>query len=141
MARKNPQMEFAVAGSINETVFADGLGFKCPDNMELLGYVTDEEAKSLMRNCISFIFPTFYEGFGIPPLEAISAGAQSIIVSDTEIMHEIFGDNVNYIDPNNYEMDITKFFNITNEGKKQLLNKYSWEKSAKVLYEFLCTLR
>lgn len=109
--------------------------------MELLGYVTDEEAKSLMRNCISFIFPTFYEGFGIPPLEAISAGAQSIIVSDTEIMHEIFGDNVNYIDPNNYEMDITKFFNITNEGKKQLLNKYSWEKSAKVLYEFLCTLR
>lgn len=141
VARKNPQMEFAVAGSINETVFADGLGFKCPDNMELLGYVTDEEAKSLMRNCISFIFPTFYEGFGIPPLEAISAGAQSIIVSDTEIMHEIFGDNVNYIDPNNYEMDITKFFNITNEGKKQLLNKYSWEKSAKVLYEFLCTLR
>lgn len=137
-AKRNPEMEFAVAGSINEKVFADGLGFECPSNMKLLGYVTDEEAKSLMRGCKAFIFPTFYEGFGIPPLEAISAGAQSVIVSDTEIMHEIFGKNVNYINPNNYDINLENTNEIKEENRKQLLANYSWEKSAKELYKFLC---
>lgn len=49
--------------------------------------------------CKAFLFPTYYEGFGIPPLEAISAGARQVVVSDTEVMHEIFGDSVCYIDP------------------------------------------
>lgn len=47
--------------------------------MYLLGYVTDEEAKTLMRDCKAFLFPSFYEGFGIPPLEAVSAGAKKLL--------------------------------------------------------------
>lgn len=49
--RQTPQSVFAVAGSINEKVFAESLGFVCPENMILLGYVRDEEAKTLMRDC------------------------------------------------------------------------------------------
>lgn len=96
-AKRNPNCVFAVAGSINKKVFADGMGFECPDNMKLLGYVSDEEAKTMMRDCKAFLFPTFYEGFGIPPLEAMSAGTKNIYVSDTAVMHEIFGDSVHYI--------------------------------------------
>ena len=77
-ARKNADMTFAVAGSINRNVFSEGLGFELPPNMKLLGFVSDEEAKTLMRDCSAFLFPTFYEGFGIPPLEAISAGAHKL---------------------------------------------------------------
>ena len=137
-AKQNPDMTFAVAGSINEKVFADGLGFECPANMNLLGYVSDEEAKTLMRDCKAFLFPTFYEGFGIPPLEAISAGAKQVIVSDTEVMHEIFGDSVVYVDPNEY--DYKQLEILLSEHVKTVrkcLAEFSWSNSATQLYTIL----
>lgn len=135
VAKRNSDFIFAVAGSINKKVFAEGLGFECPSNMKLLGYVSDEEAKTLMRDCRAFLFPTFYEGFGIPPLEAISAGAKEVIVSDTEVMHEIFADDVKYINPYRYEMKIDK--KGLEENGDEVLTKFSWEKSATKLKQCL----
>ena len=134
-AKSNPYQVFAIAGSINKKVFADGLGFECPENMKLLGYVSDEEAKSLMRDCKAFLFPSFYEGFGIPPLEAISAGCKNVVVSDTELMHEIFGDGVCYIDPNDY-INMEKIQQV-NTRYTDLLSKYSWKASAEKMYDML----
>ena len=102
-----------------------------------MGFVSDEEAKTLMRACKAFLFPTFYEGFGIPPLEAISAGARQVVVSDTEVMHEIFGKGVIYIDPNDYTSDLTNLSEISNEQISELLKKYSWKKSADNLLNLL----
>lgn len=134
-AGKHPEFSFAVAGSVNEKVFADGLGFPCPPNMKLLGYVSDEEAKTLMRDCRAFLFPTFYEGFGIPPLEAISAGCPRVLVSDTEVMHEVFGDSVTYIAPKGSD----PFGALSGEtaDSSAVLGRYSWEKSARILYDGL----
>lgn len=132
-AINNPNETFAVAGSINETVFANGLGFKCPENMKLLGYVSDEEAKTLMRDAKAFIFPTFYEGFGIPPLEALSSGCKKVIVSDTSVMHEIFEDAVVYIDPNDSSTFLNSKKQPNEDSYERILNKYSWEKSARIL--------
>ena len=50
VAKQHPEQTFAVSGSINDKVFADGLGFGCPSNMKLLGYVSDEEPKTLIRD-------------------------------------------------------------------------------------------
>ena len=137
-AKQHPGQIFAVSGSINEKVFADGLGFECPSNMKLLGYVSDEEAKTLMRDCKAFLFPTFYEGFGIPPLEAISAGAKQIVVSDTEVMHEVFGTGMIYIDPAGNTPDIDKAISFINkEYREDILKKYSWRKSAQILKDTL----
>lgn len=130
VAKRNGDITFVVSGSINKRVFADGLGYECPNNMKILGYVSDEEAKVLMRDCKAFLFPTFYEGFGIPPLEAISAGAKCILVSDTEVMHEVFGDSVVYIDPNVYELPRIESVNNNIVG---ILKKYSWSKSAELV--------
>ena len=135
MAKREPESIFAVAGSINKKVFAAGMGFECPSNMRLLGYVTDEEAKTLMRDCKAFLFPSFCEGFGIPPLEAVSAGAKSLVVSDIPVMHEIFGKNANYIDPANP----TKL-KIFRDDIASALNKYSWEISAKKLLKAVAAL-
>ncbi len=135
VAKRNPDQTFVVSGSINRTVFAEGLGFECPNNMRLIGYVSDEEAKTLMRDCKAFLFPTYYEGFGLPPLEAMSAGAKCIVVSDTIIMHEIFGEAVNYIDPRNWEIDLSTVKVITNEQRETVLGKYSWKGSAFDLYQ------
>lgn len=105
--------------------------------MKLLGFVSDEEAKTLMRDCSAFLFPTFYEGFGIPPLEAISAGAKQVVVSDTDVMHEIFGDGVVYVDPNDCNIALSDFPEISETQVYGLLAKYSWKKSAETLLELL----
>lgn len=132
-AKRNPDYIFAVAGSINKKVFADGMGFECPNNMKLLGYISDEEAKTMMRDGKAFLFPTFYEGFGIPPIEAICAGATCLIVSDTEIMHEVLENDANFIDPIKYEYDFDGLKRLKDPNK--ILSKYSWEQSAKLLFK------
>lgn len=131
-ARKMPNQVFAIAGSINEKVFSDGLGFEFPSNMKLLGFVGDEEAKTLMRDCKAFLFPSIYEGFGIPPLEAISAGCKSVIVSDMEFMHEVFGDCVCYVDLEKKDIEQNPVL-----VSKDVLSFYSWKNSAKRLYEII----
>lgn len=131
VAKANKNYTFVVSGSINSKVFSDGLGFDCPENMKLLGYISDEEAKTLMRYCKAFLFPTYYEGFGIPPLEALTAGAECIVVSDTDVMHEIFEDSVVFINPEKYCLPELKY--IDEEKRKQILNKYSWITSAERL--------
>lgn len=133
----NPTENFAVAGSINKKIFAEGLGFECPDNMHLLGYVTDEEAKTLMKECKAFVFPSFYEGFGIPPLEAISAGAKQIVVSDIPVMHEVFEDSAKYIDPRKPIILTEDYVKNNIENHDKVVKKYSWRTSAQKLCNLL----
>lgn len=131
-AIKTPDNIYAIAGSINNKVFSEGVGGECPTNVKLLGFVSDKEAKTLMRDCKAFLFPSIYEGFGIPPLEAMSAGCKNIVVSDTEVMHEIFGDSVEYIQ---YKRDKTEENHLEREEQKKMkvLSRYSWNISAKLL--------
>ena len=136
-ALENPEETFAVAGSINERVFQDGLGFDVPGNMKLLGYVSDKEAKTLMRDCKAFLFPSFYEGFGIPPIEAISAGARQVVVSDIPVMHELFGDGAVYVSPEKYDIDLKSCMEEKSTVDTKVLDQYSWEKSARKLMEVL----
>ena len=136
-AKVNPDCVFAVAGAIDKKVFADGMKFEYPNNMKFLGYVSDEEAKTMMRDCKAFLFPTFYEGFGIPPLEAMSAGAKNIYVSDTAVMHEIFEDSVEYINPYKYENVLNTNMTDRRDSIARTLSKYSWKKSAEILSTFI----
>lgn len=133
-AKKNPNRIFAIAGGISPEVFASGVGFDPLSNMRLLGYVSDEEAKTLMRDCRAFLFPSFYEGFGIPPLEAVSAGAKRIVLSDIPVLHEIFGETANYVDPNSYDANLEQLKEIDAQG---VLDRYSWKASAAMLKELL----
>lgn len=96
-AKNNPDYTFVIAGKVNKKVFGDVVLETVP-NVIQLGYVTDSEAKALMENCLAFLYPSFYEGFGLPPLEALSVGAD-IVVSDIEVMHEIYYDWAHFIDP------------------------------------------
>ena len=94
--------------------------------------VTDEEAKTLMRDCKAFLFPSIYEGFGIPPLEAVSAGTKKIVVSDIPVMHEIFEEDANYIDLNE-DVKIEKLHKCSGN----VLKKYSWIESSEKLYQMI----
>ena len=138
-AKNNSDSIFVIAGGGNLKCVADAsIGLSNLPNVYFLGYITDEEAKCLIKNCKAFIFPSLYEGFGLPPLEAMGMGCKNVIVSDIEVMHEIFEDTVNYINPRNFDSKISmkkaKFY-------KEALHKYSWEKSAKLLFNLINSIK
>ena len=109
------------------------------DHVLLLGYVSDEELCWLYKNCFAFAYPSLYEGFGLPVLEAMGFGA-AVITSNTTSLPEVAGEAVHCVNPLN-EKDMTDgFLKIeTEEGyRKRLKDKaylqarlFSWEKSAK----------
>lgn len=136
-AKRNPDQSFAIAGGLNNKVFAER-DETVPTNVKFIGYVSDEEAKTLLKECKAFVFPTFYEGFGIPPMEALCAGAKKIIVSNTEVMHEIFKNAVVYIEPDRYDYDLEKLIQTEClDESDSVLCRYSWEESARKLKKVL----
>lgn len=63
---------------------------------------TDEEIVRLFSRAKVFVFPSFAEGFGLPPLEAMAAGVPAVC-SDIPVFREVYGDAVLYVDPNRAE--------------------------------------
>ena len=103
-----------------------------PENVYMLGYITDEDACSLMKNCRAFIFPSLYEGFGLPPLEALALGAD-VIASNTTSLPEVLGRSVHYIDPNDYNVSLDKLLTETIDSPNEALSRFSWKKSSERL--------
>jgi len=104
-----------------------------------LNNVSDEELISLYQNARLFIFPSLYEGFGLPPLEAMSHMVP-VASSNRSCMPEVLGDAALYFDPENYEqmadvihrglIDENVRFELQNNAR-ELLKNYSWNKLAR----------
>lgn len=134
-AQQMPEAVFAIAGGGSLSREAAALGLDHLNNVVYLGYVTDGEAKALMQNCKAFLFPTLYEGFGIPPLEAIACGAPRVMVSDTPCMREIYGDHADYIDLAVNSGDVDHF--TPGHDARAVLQRYSWTQSARKLRDLI----
>ena len=110
------------------------------EDIQHLDYVSDELVAIFYSQAEAFIYPSFYEGFGLPVLEAMTLGSP-VITSYTSSLPEVAGDAALYIDPNNYyelaQIMLKVVDNSTlrqemiNNGKIQA-NKFSWERTAKV---------
>ena len=133
MARRNPDSLFLMAGTVEE--WQDNERIEAP-NIIQLGCTSDGETRSLMENCKAFLFPSFYEGFGIPPMEALSCGAR-IVVADTSCMPEIYGDSAYYVNPFDYDVDLDKLLKSRVAPPSDCLDRFGWDKSAELLLE-LC---
>ena len=72
----------------------------CLKRMVLLGYVSDRDLVVLLKNALALVYPSPYEEFGLPPLEAMNVGCPVITTYRTSIP-EICGESVLYIDPAN----------------------------------------
>lgn len=138
-AEKIPEVKFIIAGGMNSKVFS-GNNWNVSDNAQFIGYVTDEELMALYEHAACFVYPSLYEGFGIPPLEAMMCGCP-VIVSDRASLPEVCGDMAIYCDAydENGLADKIKAVVFDNKGivpdKEQLLDKYDWDKTAKVLLD------
>lgn len=67
-----------------------------------IGFVAEKDLPFLYQSAISLVFPSFYEGFGLPPLEAMSSGCP-VIASRAASLEEVCGDAVYYVDPYDFE--------------------------------------
>ena len=134
-ARNNPKSTFLIAGGSVKNSNRK-LDFDRIKNVKLLGYVDDCAVKVLMKNCKAFIYPSTFEGFGLPPMEALSVGAP-IIISDIPPHREVYGGAAHYIDPYNYDVDLDALLSQPVGPRERVLDRYSWEKSAKELLEIM----
>ncbi len=78
----------------NKTVYND-----TPENI-ILGYITDEELKALYLNALGYVFPSYYEGFGLPLLEAMHCGCP-VLCARAASLPEIAGEAALFFDPMN----------------------------------------
>jgi len=109
------------------------------NRVKFTGYVTDEVLKQYYVHAACFVFPSFYEGFGLPPLEAMAVGCP-VIVSNVASLPEVCGDAALYCDPYNPE-DIAEKIKLLIENpslQEELRQKgleraklFTWEKCAK----------
>lgn len=130
-ARQNPGNKFVVTGHNTLADYSKDIENSAPENVIFTGFLSDEKVKALMAHCKAFIQPSLSEGFGMPPLEAASAGAKNLIVSNITALPEVYGEYAHYIDPTNYEnIDMDEILATDAKDPQDLLDKYSWEKSA-----------
>lgn len=138
-ASSHPEEIFAISGKViggmNSTEIDNTANLK---NVIMLGYVQDSEVKSLMKNCRAFLFPSYYEGFGIPPLEALSTGCK-IIVSNSASLPEIYGKSALYIDPYDTNINLSDLMLHETTDSEEILKKYTYENAAEKLYSTLLT--
>lgn len=135
VAKRNPQKMFLIVGRA-EGFTKLGTDDLLESNLHFTGYLTDGEIKSLMKGCRAFIHPAVYEGFGIPPIEALSCGAE-LIVSTAACLPEVYGNSAHYIDPHNYDVDLDELLKEPVAPASQVLDKYSWSSEAKKLLNLL----
>ncbi len=92
-----PPFDVAIAGGANPRVFGhEETGGQ--HGVKWLGYVSDEELRALYESALCFVFPSLYEGFGIPPLEAMNCGCP-VLAARAASMPEVCGDAALYFDP------------------------------------------
>ena len=113
------------------------------DNVHLPGFVDDETLQKMYQNAQLSVYPSLYEGFGLPPLESMTYGCPAIN-SDIPALREVSEDAALYVNPYDaqdiaYKIEILLKDQelrqkLRVEGLKQI-KKYSWDKSARQVYE------
>ena len=146
-AEKNADIDLVLAGFPGrggEKILAS-IPKELKDRIKLPGYVGDEEKDNLMQNAFCFVFPSRYEGFGIPLLEAMAYGLP-ILASRIPTSYEIVKENALFFETENADdlAGLMKQVAASEEMRKKMvvhhqetLKKYSWEKIAEQTLEVL----
>ncbi|PWT96258.1 MAG: hypothetical protein C5B55_00215 [Blastocatellia bacterium] len=119
------------------------------DRVLFTGYISDDDLRALYSSCRAAVYPSLYEGFGLPPLEAMACGAP-VITSRIPVIMETSEGAATLINPTNVsELTRALIELLTNEAKRRELrglglrraSEYTWELTAKRTYEvYKCVL-
>lgn len=125
---------------IPDTIHQLGIG----DQVHLVGMVSEEDLFGLYQNALAYVFPSFYEGFGLPPLEAMQCGIP-VIASNTSATPEVCGEgNALFFDPYDIKDIEAKMKQIATDPtlRDRLIKKghervkdFDWRKMTKAVLE------
>ncbi|MDO8260281.1 MAG: glycosyltransferase family 1 protein, partial [Candidatus Magasanikbacteria bacterium] len=146
IGEKRPDLRLVLVGKI-DYFYAQVKKFaetsECSEKIIFPGYVKDEDLAIFYRQAEAYIFTSLYEGFGLPPLEAMAQNCPAIS-TDKACMPEILGEAAYYFNPENENEASEKILEVINDknlqnqlilkGQKQIA-KYSWNKCAHEISE------
>lgn len=138
VAEKMPEINFVIAGGNNLDVFPCET-HRSLDNVKFIGYVSDAELMALYDGAACFVCPSLYEGFGIPPLEAMVAGCKRILLSDIPVFRELYGQDAVFFSVVSESDLISKIRQclLVKEPKIKDGIQYRWADSARELIKYV----
>jgi len=143
-ALNNTQIHLKIVGNSGR-VFSS-IDLPHSSNITFLGHVDDQHLLQLYHQASVFIFPSLYEGFGLPLLEAMAAGCP-VVAADIPVMHEVCGNAAVYCNPTD-ETDMYRAILqvLTSSSAEQSamiedgyknVKRFTWESSAENIYNAL----
>ncbi len=131
-----------IVGAHNRVFTQAGDTERQGSNLCFLGRVSDDELVRLYNQTVCFVFPSLYEGFGLPPIEAMNCGCP-VLVSDIPVLREVCADAALYFDPHDskkichsiqYFLDNRKSLGPTLQARGyENVKRFSWEQTAGVI--------
>lgn len=149
--RLQSSMKLVLAGRLawkNEEFLTLLKTYKYKDDVMLTGYLPEEELAKLTASAYSVVYPSLFEGFGLPVMEAMACGVP-VLTSKASSMEEISEGAALYFDPQNVEEMGDALMRIykDEEGRKGLIQKglriaekYKWERTADAVWDGLMRL-
>lgn len=144
MGKEIPKLVLAGGkGWMYDEIFqaADEISLK--DQVIFTGYVDEQDKAPLMSGATVFCFPSFYEGFGMPPLEAMACGTP-VLTSNNSSLTEVTGEAAIQVDPYDLDQMAQKMAELcdNNDLRQQLRERgikqaehYSWTNAVEKLWE------
>jgi glycosyltransferase involved in cell wall biosynthesis len=121
--------------------FIERAGLK--ERLLFAGYVSEDELRALYSSCRVCVYPSVYEGFGLPPLEAMACGAP-VVASNIDVIQETVGDAARLVPPTDVRLladAITELLvdeeerrRLSSEGLKRAA-QFTWEETARLTWE------
>jgi glycosyltransferase involved in cell wall biosynthesis len=132
-------------GWLYEEIFARVRKLGLDESVVFTGYLPDADLPSLLSGAVAFVFPSLYEGFGLPVLEAMACGTP-VICSNVSSLPEASGDAALQIDPLDSEALAQAMYQVAiDEGLRMVLTerghrqvqRFSWQESASQVLQVL----
>lgn len=145
--KDNPDFGYVIGGKkgwFYEDIFKTVKDLNLERKVKFIGYVPDNDIATLFDMAQAFIYVSYWEGLGLPPVEAYTRGTPSV-VSNTEIFKETMEDKALFAKPDNIE-EIAKKIRVAVKMKRnfvrkeEFINRYNWNNIAKNIiniYKFI----
>jgi glycosyltransferase involved in cell wall biosynthesis len=135
-------------GWFYKKIFKTAKKYHLEESVVFTGYVKGEIKQSLLANAFLFVYPSFYEGFGLPVLEAMAWGVP-VITGNVSSLPEVAGDAALLIDPRQWQeiaeamlillSDHSRYENMSKKSLEQA-KKFSWQKTAQKTLELFASI-